>query len=106
VLRIMLSLAEWELDRIRRSWDAAREKAIARGVFMGARPPTGYLRGDDGRLYPDPHNGPLVAELFALRARRVPLKQLCLFLEDNGVLTPWGNSTWPSAERSSARKLR
>jgi DNA invertase Pin-like site-specific DNA recombinase len=97
VLRILFSLAEWELDRIRRSWETAREKAIARGVFMGARPPTGYRRGSGGRLFPHPHDGPMVTELFRRRAARASLKELCFFMEESGVLTPWGNSTWCSA---------
>src|SRR5829696_7662080 len=42
VLRIMLSMAEYELDRIRGTWDAARAKAIERGVYMAPRAPTGY----------------------------------------------------------------
>ena len=36
VLRIMLSMGEWELDRVRATWNTAREKAIARGVSIGA----------------------------------------------------------------------
>jgi hypothetical protein len=32
MMRIMLSMGEWQLDRIRSSWDAARERAVARGV--------------------------------------------------------------------------
>src|SRR3954453_20270306 len=32
VLRIMLSLAEFELDRIRGNWAEARERAVARGL--------------------------------------------------------------------------
>jgi DNA invertase Pin-like site-specific DNA recombinase len=42
VLRIMLSMAEWELDRIRSQWDVARERAVARGVHLGSRRPSGY----------------------------------------------------------------
>ena len=96
VLRILFSLAEWELDRIRRSWDVARERAVARGVFMGPRPPTGYKRGKDGHLHPDPRYAPLVSELFRRRANRAPLKELCLLMEAHGVLTSRGCSTWRS----------
>jgi len=38
VLRIMLSLAEYELDRVRSNWDAARAHAIARGVHLDPSP--------------------------------------------------------------------
>ena len=54
VLRLMLSLAEYDLDRIRSNWDAARAHAIARGVHLGPKPPTGYRRLKSGRLRPDP----------------------------------------------------
>jgi DNA invertase Pin-like site-specific DNA recombinase len=58
VLRIMLSMAEWELDRIRAQWNSARERAVARGVHMGAYPPTGYTRDSSRRLHPDALTAP------------------------------------------------
>jgi DNA invertase Pin-like site-specific DNA recombinase len=39
VLRMMLSLAEWELDRIRGNWEEARERAVARGLHLTATVP-------------------------------------------------------------------
>jgi DNA invertase Pin-like site-specific DNA recombinase len=59
VLRIMLSLGEWELDRVRSSWRVAKQRAIARGVHVG-RAPAGYRRRSDGRLVPDRRYAPLV----------------------------------------------
>lgn len=43
-LRIMLSTAEWQLDRIREQWHTARASAISRGVHTGAQAPFGYVR--------------------------------------------------------------
>lgn len=69
VLRIMLSLAEFELDRVRSNWEDARARAVARGIHPCATPPFGYRRASDGRLEPDPDTAPLVAELYAHRSR-------------------------------------
>src|SRR5712692_3668528 len=49
VLSIMLSLAQFELRRIREGWRDAQDRARARGVHIGyAR--TGYVRQEDGTL--------------------------------------------------------
>ena len=66
--RVMLSMAEWQLDCVRTGWRQARERAIARGVHIGAVPPTGYRRDTDGRLRPDPPADAAVAEAFRRRA--------------------------------------
>lgn len=94
VLRIMLSMAEWELDRIRSTWDAARARAIARGMHLAPVPPTGYRYDAQRHLVPDPHDGPVVAEMFALRAEGVSIRDLCLFLEREGVSSPYGSKAW------------
>ena len=59
VLRIMLSIAEWELDRVRLQWNTARERAIHRGLHHGQRVPVGYARRPDRRLVPDPLAAPV-----------------------------------------------
>ena len=68
VLRVMFSMAEWKLHRIRSQWNTARERAIARGVHMGRCAPVGYLRPDDRRLIPDPRLAPIIAIMFRKRA--------------------------------------
>jgi site-specific DNA recombinase len=45
----------------------AQIRAVARGVWMSRYVPTGYYRGEDGRLVPNSDAG-LVAEAFTLRA--------------------------------------
>ena len=37
VIRILLSMAEWDLERIRANWLTARDDATARGVYAGNR---------------------------------------------------------------------
>jgi DNA invertase Pin-like site-specific DNA recombinase len=96
VLRIMLSMAEWELDRIRAQWNAARERAVARGVHLGAYPPTGYIRDSNRLLHPDPVSGPVIAELFARRAQGATMRELGLFLSEQKVRTRLDNPNWIS----------
>ena len=50
----MLSLAEFELERIRGNWAEARERAVARGIHLTATVPFGYQRRADGGLEPHP----------------------------------------------------
>jgi site-specific DNA recombinase len=58
VLNMMLSLAQFELRRIRESWDVARQKAVDRGVHISAAP-AGYRKRADGVLEPSEHAPPI-----------------------------------------------
>jgi DNA invertase Pin-like site-specific DNA recombinase len=57
LLRVMLSIAEWELDRYRSNWRVASERAVARGVFIGSVPFGYYRIKEDGRLRVDASTG-------------------------------------------------
>ena len=87
VLRIMLSMGEWELDRVRATWNTARERAIARGVSIGVAP-FGYRRLADGRLGVDAATGPAVTELFRMRADGASLGDLRDHLVGVGISPP------------------
>lgn len=93
VLKIMLSMAEWELDRIRRTWMDSQRKAVERGACPGAAP-VGYRRGSDGQLEPDPVLAPVVAWLFHQRAEGTGVKQLADGLTEQGVPTRNGGRAW------------
>ena len=94
IMRIMLAMGEWQLDRIRSSWDSARARAVKRGVHCSPKPPTGYRRGPSGRLVVHPEDGAMIGELFAARAQGEPIMELCRQLQTRGVLTPYGNPVW------------
>ena len=85
VLRIMLSIAEWELDRVRLQWNTAREHAVRRGLHHGRRAPVGYVRRPDRRLAPDSLAAPVITELFRRRVTGVTLRELAEYLTDQGV---------------------
>ena len=103
VLRIMLSIAEHELERICGNWADAKARAVARGVHPSATPPFGYRRegpprrpggNPTGPLVVDAVTGPFVTELYVRRAEGAGYTELALWLEEIGARTQWGRSTW------------
>jgi hypothetical protein len=94
VLRIMLSMAEWELDRIRDDRQAATASAVARGVYVSGCVPAGYVKTRSRRLRLDPRTGPVMAEAFRRRAAGESLRQIGGYLQSEGVLTGHGNPCW------------
>jgi hypothetical protein len=102
----MFSMAEYELDRVRRGWYDARARAVMRGIHPSARTPFGYFREQRGTtptgapkyvgpLLKDLRTAPLVAELYQ---RRVELhashSELARWLTSLGVPTSAGRSSW------------
>jgi DNA invertase Pin-like site-specific DNA recombinase len=95
VLRIMLTLAEFELDRVRGNWHDAKARAVARGIHVSAQAPFGYERKVKGQpLTVHPVNGPLVTELFQRRADGAGYTALSNWLEDRGAVTQRGRVKW------------
>jgi site-specific DNA recombinase len=90
----MLSMAEWELDRIRDDWQAATASALARGVYVAGCVPAGYVKTRSGRLRMDLRTGPLIAEAFRRRAAGESLRGIGQYLESEGVLTGHGSPGW------------
>ena len=92
ILQIMLSMAEWELERVRANWNSARAHAIARGIHPCAQVPIGYRRGSDRRLEIDPTSAPLIVELFKRRGEGTTYADLAVFLSGKGARTSRGGS--------------
>jgi DNA invertase Pin-like site-specific DNA recombinase len=92
VLRIMLSMAEWELDRIRDNWLVAVRRAVDRGIHPGPHTPLGYLRAPGGRLEPDPIAAPLIARIYGQRAAGASAATCADTLNDSGLLTARGSA--------------
>jgi hypothetical protein len=106
VLRIMLSMAEWELDRIRANWLLAKRRAVARGVHVGGYPPFGYRRRKDGRLTPDREAAPLVEEIFRRRGEGATIRSLADLLSASGLHTGKGASHFTGAGVQAMLKNR
>lgn len=85
VANVLGSVAEWERDRRRDDWDAARRNAIARGVPNG-RAPYGYRKRPDGRLELDEEQARHVQDAFRRRAAGEPFAAI-------GRSYGWSHST-------------
>ncbi len=102
VANVLGSVAEWELDRRREDWSTAQARAVARGVHIASRTPTGYRRELNGQgkptgpLLPDPLAAPVVRELFRRRATGAGWQELCDFMDTAQVAGPYGNAAWTS----------
>jgi hypothetical protein len=89
IFQILLSIGEWELNRIRASWNEARGRAISRGAHLGSDP-FGYRSGEDGRLCVDTEEAALIRTIFNQRAAGLPCKAIARALTDSGALTRLG----------------
>lgn len=96
-LQMILALAELELGRIRDSWKVAQGRAVARGVHVASRTPTGYRRRADGTLEPDPGAADAIHELFRRRAAGEGWTALARFMDSAGVVGPYGATTWSTS---------
>jgi DNA invertase Pin-like site-specific DNA recombinase len=91
---ILTLIAELELERIKESWTNAAREAVARGVHISARPPTGYRRDDSGRLHVDEPAASAIREVFRRRALGASWAELARYLDAEGIRPPTGNPHW------------
>jgi DNA invertase Pin-like site-specific DNA recombinase len=83
-LNVMLSVAQFEVQRIRGQWRAVVERNIAAGRHPGATPPFGYSRGPDRRLVPN-HLAPVVQQIFARAASGASMSEIARDLAQRGI---------------------
>jgi DNA invertase Pin-like site-specific DNA recombinase len=89
VLQVLLSIGEWELRRVRATWDSARERAISRGVYIG-QAPLGYRKDEGGRLRIDRREAALIGEVFRRRADGQAFFEITAWLNGRGAKTRLG----------------
>lgn len=106
VLRILLSVAEYQLDGVRAGWHVARERAIRRGAYTNNWTPVGYRKTRASRLRPHPTTAPLITELFRRRAACDGLMVLGRWLESQGIRTAKGNPGWSASALSHMMRSR
>ena len=85
VLNMMLTLAQFELRRIREGWAVARERAIERDVHIGPAP-AGYRKRPDGTLEPNEY-ADTIRRAFELRANGASQSEISRHLIGAGVPT-------------------
>jgi site-specific DNA recombinase len=96
VLNMMLSLAQFELRRIKEAWVGAKRHAVASGIHIAPRIPPGYIRGDDRKLSPDPVYGAVVTAAFARAAQGEKANKIAAFLTAEGLPLGGAPGVWES----------
>jgi DNA invertase Pin-like site-specific DNA recombinase len=101
VLHMMLSLAQFELRRIRENWQSNKSHAVDRGIHISPRVPPGYTRVEsdngvsaktgrrrrkiEGPLAPDPEHAEAVREAFQMAAAGEPYARIAALLNEHKV---------------------
>jgi DNA invertase Pin-like site-specific DNA recombinase len=104
--QIILVFAELERGRASESWKAALSSAVGRGIHVASRVPTGYRRRKDRRLEPDPVAAPIMRELFVRRAQGQGWSALARFLNESGLVGPYGSPRWTHTGTANMVKNR
>lgn len=68
ILKVLLAVAELELNNVKAGWKVAKARAISRGVHIGPTP-LGYVRAPGSTLEVDPDRGQIVSDAFTAAAR-------------------------------------
>ncbi len=101
VLNMMLSLAQFELSRIKENWQSNKSHAVDRGIHISPRVPPGYTRVEsdngvsaktgrrrrkiEGPLVPDPDHAKAVSEAFSMAAAGEPYARIAALLNEYRV---------------------
>lgn len=88
MMRLMLVMSEFELDRMREAFDDSRRRAVDRGVHVAGRLPLGYLRSPAGPLVADPELAGRIAGCFRMRAERRPWAEVLHYAQQSGADRP------------------
>ena len=67
-----------------RRFTARRKKLVAQGIHVAGHVPIGYVRGEDGRLAPDPETRDLVLGVFERRAKGESYAKIARWLAEQG----------------------
>ena len=93
VFRLLAVLAEFERDQISDRTKSALGYKRANGQKTGGDVPFGF-KARGGRLFPNPKEARIIAEIGARRARGESLRVICRGLERAGYKRKNGGKTW------------
>jgi DNA invertase Pin-like site-specific DNA recombinase len=97
-LNLLLTLAQWERAVRAEGFEAAKARAVARGVHISGTVPVGYQRPEVGsRLELDPVKAPAIHDAFELRAGGAALGDVARFLNERLPGGPSGDGVWNRA---------
>lgn len=83
-----------ELKNITRRMQRGRVASAKEGKSITRKPPYGYLRDENLRLYPDPETSWVVQKIFQMIADGAGRQQVCRELDRLNIPTPEGRKHW------------
>lgn len=96
-LNLMLSLAQFELSRIRETWETVKGDAVQRGIHISRYPPPGYRRDKKSRrLVPSRRHANAVGEAFEMAAAGESYLEIARHLTSAGVPSGGRKAVWHS----------
>ena len=112
VLHMMLSLAQFELRRIRENWQAGKSHAVDRGIHISPKVPPGYTRQEsdngvsaktgrrrrkiEGPLLPHPDYAEPIREAFRMAAAGESYTAIAALLNEHHVPSAGNAAVWQS----------
>jgi DNA invertase Pin-like site-specific DNA recombinase len=94
VLNMMLSLAQFELRRIKENWSTAKSHAVENGIHITRHVPPGYARGEDRRLTPDPKHSKTITEAFRMASAGEPYARIAAYLNKSHLPVAGAQGFW------------
>jgi len=93
-------MARRELKIITRRMQRGRRQSAAEGKSVSKKPPFGYLRDENLKLYPDPVTAPVIKMIFEWMADGMGSRTVANKLQSMGILSPSGNKRWDKSTLS------
>ncbi|GEO26874.1 serine recombinase [Alicyclobacillus acidoterrestris] len=95
-------MARRELKTITRRLQQGRKQSAQDGRSISKKPPFGYLRDENNRLYPDPETSKIVQMIFEWHAEGLGITKIAHMLQDMGAPRPTKHPRW---EKASVRDI-
>lgn len=93
-------VAREELKTINKRLQRGRRTSAKEGKSISKKPPYGYLRDENLKLYPDPDTAWVVKKIFEMMAAGMGRQAVAQELDRLGVKPPGGGSHWPPSSVS------
>jgi DNA invertase Pin-like site-specific DNA recombinase len=103
VLNMMLSLAQFELRRIKETWASSKGHAVERGIHISRHVPPGYARNEDKHLVPHPEYADAVRTAFTMAAQGESYSRVAAHL--TAAKVPSGDTIAPTWQANRIKRL-
>jgi site-specific DNA recombinase len=97
VLNMMLTLAQFELRRIRENWTTAQRRAVERGVHISRHVPPGYEKRKDGTFVPHATHGKTINRAYRMAVDGESPSTIARYLNKRELPSGNGPTVWKAS---------